>query len=67
MFHGLADYDLSTLKQINIGGAASSPELIERMELAFHCDVFAGYGLTETSPVASSARKKGTVTYCRRA
>jgi fatty-acyl-CoA synthase len=63
MFQGLADYDLSTVKQINIGGAASSPELIERMELAFHCDVFAGYGLTETSPVASSARKKGTVSY----
>jgi fatty-acyl-CoA synthase len=62
-FHGLADYDLSTVKQINIGGAAASPELIERMELAFHCEVLAGYGLTETSPVASSARRKGTVSY----
>jgi fatty-acyl-CoA synthase len=63
MFQGLADYNLSTLKQIHIGGAASSPELIERMEKAFHCEVFAGYGLTETSPVASSARRKGTVVY----
>jgi fatty-acyl-CoA synthase len=63
MFPGLKDYNLSTLKQINIGGAASSPELIERMETAFHCEVLAGYGLTETSPVASSARKKGTVSY----
>lgn len=63
MFHDLAKYDLSTLKQINIGGAASSPELIERMEKAFHCDVFAGYGLTETTPVASSARHKGTVKF----
>ena len=63
MFNDLAGYDLSTLKQINIGGAASSPELIERMESAFHCEVLAGYGLTETSPVASSARKKGTVSY----
>ncbi len=61
MFHDLSKYDLSTLKQINIGGAASSPELIERMETAFHCDVFAGYGLTETSPVAASARSKGTI------
>ncbi len=61
MFHGLSEYNLSTLKQINIGGAASSPELIERMELAFHCEVLAGYGLTETSPVASSARRKGTI------
>jgi len=63
MFHDLAKYNLSTLKQINIGGAASSPELIERMEQAFHCEVLAGYGLTETSPVATSARRKGTVTY----
>jgi fatty-acyl-CoA synthase len=63
MFHELSSYDLSSLKQIHIGGAASSPELIERMELAFGCEVLAGYGLTETSPVASSARKKGTVSY----
>jgi fatty-acyl-CoA synthase len=61
MFHQLSEYNLSTLKQINIGGAASSPELIERMERAFHCEVLAGYGLTETTPVASSARPKGTV------
>jgi fatty-acyl-CoA synthase len=63
MFPGLADYDLSSVKQIHIGGAAASPELIERMEVAFHCEVLAGYGLTETSPVATSARKKGTVLY----
>src|SRR5579863_4553729 len=63
MFPGLADYNLSTLKQIHIGGAASSPELIERMEKTFHCEVLAGYGLTETSPVASSSRRKGTVVY----
>ncbi len=63
MFHELPEYDLSSLKQIHIGGAAASPELIERMEAAFHCEVLAGYGLTETSPVASSARRKGTVTY----
>lgn len=61
MFHQLSEYNLSSLKQIHIGGAASSPELIERMEHAFHCEVLAGYGLTETSPVASSSRPKGTV------
>ncbi len=63
MFHDLSNYNLSTVRQINIGGAASSPDLIKRMEKAFNCQVLAGYGLTETSPVASSARPKGTVNY----
>jgi fatty-acyl-CoA synthase len=56
-------YDLSSLATIHIGGAAASPELIERVEKAFHCPCLAGYGLTETAPVATSARKKGTVKY----
>lgn len=59
----LAKYDLSSLQQIHLGGAASSPELIERIEKAFHCEALGGYGLTETSPVATSARKKSTVVY----
>ena len=62
-FNERLQYDLSSMKQIFIGGAASSPELIARMEKAFHCEVLAGYGLTETSPVASCAREKGTVHY----
>jgi fatty-acyl-CoA synthase len=56
-------YDLSSLRTIHIGGAASSPELIDRMEKAFPCDCVAGYGLSETCPVATSARQKGTVVY----
>ncbi len=59
----IAEYDLSSLVEINLGGAASSPELIARMEKVFPCRVQAGYGLTETSPVATSARQKSTVTY----
>jgi acyl-CoA synthetase (AMP-forming)/AMP-acid ligase II len=55
--------DLSSLKEIHIGGAAASPELIARMEQAFHCSVVGGYGLTETCPVLTSARAKGTVQY----
>ncbi|MGA2182921.1 MAG: long-chain-fatty-acid--CoA ligase [Bryobacteraceae bacterium] len=58
---GLAGADLSSLRSIMIGGAASSPELIERMEKAFHCECWAGYGLTETSPVLTTAfAKNGT-------
>ncbi len=58
-----AKYDLSSLRSIMLGGAASSPELIARMEKIFPCRVEAGYGLTETSPVATSARQKSTVAY----
>jgi fatty-acyl-CoA synthase len=59
----LTKFDFSSLNVVLIGGAAASPELIDRMEKAFGCEVLAGYGLTETSPVASSARKKATVVY----
>lgn len=57
----LGKYDTSSMREIAIGGAASSPELIQRMEQAFGCRVFAGYGLTETAPVVSMGRKKGTL------
>ena len=59
----IGKHDLSSIRKIMIGGAAASPELIERMEKAFHCDVFAGYGLTETSPLLTTARPKRGVTY----
>jgi fatty-acyl-CoA synthase len=70
----LATSDVSSLRNIVLGGAASSPELIERMEKAFHCDVYSGYGLTETAPLLSCASPKPGLTYasdadryCRRA
>jgi len=59
----LGKYDTSSLEHIHIGGAASSPELIACMERAFHAPTYAGYGLTETCPVATDARKKSTVKY----
>ena len=40
----LAKFDVSSMRNIMLGGAASSPELIERMEKAFHCDVYAATG-----------------------
>lgn len=55
----IAKYDLSSLRHLMVGGAAASPELIDRMEKAFNCDCVAGYGLTETAPVLTSARDKG--------
>jgi len=59
----IASHDLSSLRNIVLGGAASSPELIERMEKAFHCEVYAGYGLTETSPLLTTANAKPGLIY----
>ncbi len=44
-------YDLSSLRRVVIGGAASSPALVREMEEKFGCACISGYGLTETSPV----------------
>ena len=57
----LGEFDLVSMETIHIGGAASSPELIARMENAFRCRVIAGYGLTEAAPVVSTARPKSTL------
>jgi acyl-CoA synthetase (AMP-forming)/AMP-acid ligase II len=53
-----ANYDVSSLEWISIGGAASSPTLIRQVEEKIGCECFAGYGLTETAPVLSTARPK---------
>jgi len=53
-------YDLSSLRSIMIGGAASSPSLVREVEEKFGCACISGYGLTETSPVlAISPMKPG--------
>jgi acyl-CoA synthetase (AMP-forming)/AMP-acid ligase II len=44
-------YDLSSLRRITLGGAASSPTLVREVEEKLGCTCFSGYGLTETSPV----------------
>jgi fatty-acyl-CoA synthase len=51
-------HDLSSLKRIVIGGAASSPTLIREVEEKLGCECFSGYGLTETSPALSLSRMK---------
>ncbi|HEY6340822.1 MAG TPA: long-chain-fatty-acid--CoA ligase [Bryobacteraceae bacterium] len=56
-----AGWNTSSLRRIMMGGAASSPELVERMEKAFPgCECVSGYGLTETSPVVTASLWKGT-------
>jgi fatty-acyl-CoA synthase len=51
-------YDLSSLKRISIGGAASSPTLVREVEEKLGCTCFSGYGLTETAPVLSISPMK---------
>jgi len=59
----IGKFDISSMEEIHLGGAAATPELADRLEKAFRCQVMAGYGLTETSPVATSSRPKATVKY----
>ncbi len=59
----LGRFDTSSMQDIHVGGAAASPELMARLEQAFKCNIMAGYGLTETGPVVTSSRAKGTVSY----
>ncbi len=50
--------DFSSLRLINIGGAASNYHLVRQVEETFGCRCLAGYGLTETSPALTIARAK---------
>ena len=59
-------YDTSTLKLCASGGSAMPVELMRDFEEAFGCKILEGYGLSETSPVASfnhpdRERKPGSI------
>ncbi|MGB0035778.1 MAG: long-chain-fatty-acid--CoA ligase [Candidatus Acidiferrales bacterium] len=54
----LRKFDLSSLKRIVIGGAASSPTIVREVEEKLGCMCFSGYGLTETSPMLSISPMK---------
>ena len=53
-----AGRDLSSLRYVNIGGAASSPELVAQVEACLGGQCLSGYGLTETCPVMTVAQMK---------
>jgi long-chain acyl-CoA synthetase len=47
------DFDVSTLRLCMSGGSAMPGEVLRAFEEQFGCQVLEGYGLSETSPVAS--------------
>jgi len=51
-------HDLSSLKSIGLGGAASNPTLVREVEEKFGCTCYSGYGLTETAPVLTTSSMK---------
>lgn len=57
-YSGRGAYDVSSMRLVNLGGAASTSELVRRLEDTFSCECVAGYGLTETSPVLTLAFPK---------
>ena len=60
-FPDLHNYDLSSVEEIQLGGAASSPALVKEVEEAFDCRCFVGYGLTESGPVSAGSHVKSTL------
>jgi long-chain acyl-CoA synthetase len=61
-----ASYDVSALRVCVSGGSAMPVEVLRGFEEAFGCKVLEGYGLSETSPVASfnhpdRERKPGSI------
>jgi fatty-acyl-CoA synthase len=57
-----AKHDLSSLKQVIVGGAPSSPTLIEGLERELGVQAIVGYGLTETSPILTLATPRTFLT-----
>jgi long-chain acyl-CoA synthetase len=63
---GREDFDTSSLRICMTGGASMPVEVLHGFEAAFDTELMEGYGLSETSPVASSGhpgqvRKAGSI------
>jgi fatty-acyl-CoA synthase len=54
----LGERDLSSLRQVSIGGAAAGPAMVAEVEEAFGCECICGYGMTESSPTLTRSLDK---------
>jgi len=60
--HERASYDLSSLRQVIIGGSPASPVLVRALEEQLGVQAFVGYGLTETAPILTLAQPRRVLT-----
>ncbi|HEX9043811.1 MAG TPA: fatty acid--CoA ligase [Candidatus Limnocylindrales bacterium] len=54
-------HDLSSLRQLIIGGAPASPALVRALESEIGVEAVVGYGLSETSPILTIALPRRTL------
>ncbi|MGH2464449.1 MAG: fatty acid--CoA ligase [Candidatus Limnocylindrales bacterium] len=57
-----AKFDLSSLRQVIVGGSPASPALVESLERELGVQAIVGYGLTETSPIVTLAQPRSHLT-----
>jgi len=67
-FESADDYDLSSLRYCMAGGAAMPVDVMRAFEAKYPVEILEGYGLSETSPIASfnmldRPRKPGSIGY----
>jgi fatty-acyl-CoA synthase len=55
-------HDLSSLRQLIIGGSPASPALVRALEHEVGVQAIVGYGLSETTPIVSLAQPRKTLT-----
>jgi len=55
-------FDLTSLRQLIIGGSPASPDLVRALESELGTRAIVGYGLTETSPIITLAQPRSVLT-----
>ncbi len=55
-------YDLSSLRQVVIGGSSASPALVRALEDGLGVEAVVGYGLSETTPIVTIALPRDALT-----
>ncbi|HEY4753244.1 MAG TPA: AMP-binding protein, partial [Candidatus Limnocylindrales bacterium] len=60
--HDRKNHDLSSLRQLIIGGSPASPALVRALESEIGVEAIVGYGLSETTPIVTLAQPRKTLT-----